>query len=133
VPLRAGGGAGTRDLRFVYEGHEDFAPLPSFAVVPALNVVVMELAMRENPGLRFGLERLLHCSQTTDFVKPWPRAARLRHHVSVPAVWDRIKYAAVVTRVRTFDEAGDLLGVNEMTMTVRGAGGCGGEPARPRS
>jgi 3-hydroxyacyl-CoA dehydrogenase/3a,7a,12a-trihydroxy-5b-cholest-24-enoyl-CoA hydratase len=127
--LGAGAGGDPRDLRFCYENHRDFAALPTFAVVPALNVALGdELAGRHSPGFNFGLERILHAVQLTELKRPMPVSGVLKHRRRVKAVYDRTKYAAVVTEVRTFDERGEEVALNEFTMTVRGAGGFGGEP-----
>jgi len=127
--LGVGAGADPADLRFVYENATGFAPLPTFAVVGALNVVLEhELSGGKTPGLNFGLDRVLHASQYTEIKKRWPSKGTLRHTLRIKDIWDKTKYAIVVSEVRTVDEAGDELAYNEFVMSVRGAGGWGGSP-----
>ncbi|HEY3451924.1 MAG TPA: MaoC/PaaZ C-terminal domain-containing protein [Myxococcales bacterium] len=128
--LGVGAGGDERDLRFVFEKHPEFAALPTFVVAPALSVALAnEFKGERSPGLNYGFDRILHAVQSTELRKPLPRAATLRHQAKVKAVYDSRKYAIVVTQVRTCDEAGEELAVNEFTLTVRGAGSFGGEPA----
>ncbi|MGC4114667.1 MAG: MaoC/PaaZ C-terminal domain-containing protein [Myxococcales bacterium] len=127
--LGVGAGAAERDLRFVFEKHPEFAALPTYVVAPALSVALAnELKGERSPGLNYGFERILHSVQRTELMRPLPRAATLRHQARVKAIYDARKYGVVVTEVRTCDEAGEALAINEFTLTVRGAGGFGGEP-----
>jgi (3R)-3-hydroxyacyl-CoA dehydrogenase / 3a,7a,12a-trihydroxy-5b-cholest-24-enoyl-CoA hydratase / enoyl-CoA hydratase 2 len=127
--LGIGGGTPLDDLRFVFEGHASFAPFPTFAVVPALNAVMeLEITGHNNPGLRFGLDRVLHSHQSTEVLNPWPTSGELRHRLSVKDIYDRGRFATVVSEVRTFDAGGVELARNEFSMTIRGGGGWGGTP-----
>ncbi|MBI5543906.1 MAG: SCP2 sterol-binding domain-containing protein [Deltaproteobacteria bacterium] len=127
--LGVGAGSSPADLRYAYENHARFAALPTFIVVPALNVALADqLAGECSPGLNFGFDRILHSVQRTELKKPLPTRARLKHRRKVSAIYDKTKYAVVVSEVRTWDESGQELAVNEFTMTVRGAGGFGGAP-----
>ena len=127
--LGVGAGADPKDLPFLFELHPDFCAVPTFVVAPALKVALAD-AMRgeRSPGLSYGFERILHVTQQTELRKPLPRAATLRHVPRVTAIYDRTKYALVVTQVRSYDESGEELARNEFTISVRGAGGFGGDP-----
>ncbi|WP_224366287.1 peroxisomal multifunctional enzyme type 2 [Hyalangium versicolor] len=119
-----------KELRFVYENHgEGFQPLPSYAVVPAVNAVLKLVAEgKQAPGLNYGLDRVLHGEQYTELLRPLPPHAKLRHHARVKDIFDKGKNALVVTEIRTSDAAsGEELVRNEMTIFVRGAGGWGGD------
>src|SRR5262245_13808311 len=69
---------GSSEPRFVYEGGADFRALPTFAVVPALNALT-SLAHAGMPGLRYGLDRILHAEQRLTLARPVPLAGELRH------------------------------------------------------
>ena len=119
-----------KELRFVYENHsEGFQPLPTYAVVPAVNAVLKLTAEgKQAPGLNYGLDRVLHGEQYTELLRPLPPHAKLRHQGRIKDIFDKGKNALVVTDIRTFDAAtGEELVRNELTTFVRGAGGWGGE------
>ena len=120
-----------KDLQVVYEmaqGDGGFMALPSFGVIPALNVI-MDQAKKgaKAPGLNYGFDRILHGEQYTELKRPLPRAATLSHRIKIKEIFDKGKNALVVTEIKSYDENGDVLIVNDLTMLVRGAGGWGGE------
>ncbi len=120
----------TKELRYVYENHgEGFMPLPTYAVIPALNSVLKLLAEgKQAPGLNYGFDRVLHGEQYTELLRPLPPRAKLRHQGKIKDIFDKGKNALVVTDIRTFNaETGEELVRNELTTFVRGAGGWGGE------
>ena len=118
-----------KELQYVYEMHPDgFRALPTFAVVPAINAI-LEMAKQGKtaPGLNYGFERILHGEQYTELTRPLPPSARLTHKPRIKHIWDKGRHAVVVTETRSYDESGEELMYNELTMLVRGAGGWGGE------
>ncbi len=118
-----------KDLPLVYElSGEGFRALPTFAVVPALNVI-FKLAKegRQAPGMHYGLDRVLHGEQYTEIKRPLPTHAKLTHKLRVKDIFDKGKNALVITAITTYDESGEELAYNELTTFVRGAGGWGGE------
>lgn len=119
----------TKELEMIYELHGDgFKALPTYAVVPAVNVV-LGLAKDgvQPPGMNYGLDRILHGEQLTEIVRPLPSRGKLTHKAKIKDIFDKGKMAVVVTEVKTFDEDGELLARNEVTTAIRGAGGFGGE------
>ena len=117
------------ELRYTYEmSPNGFTPFPTFAVTPILKGI-LEAAKRgeQVPGFNYGFERILHGEQYTAITRPLPPKAKLTHKSVVKDIWDKGKNAVVVVETKTYDEAGDLLAENELTMVVRGAGGWGGE------
>jgi (3R)-3-hydroxyacyl-CoA dehydrogenase / 3a,7a,12a-trihydroxy-5b-cholest-24-enoyl-CoA hydratase / enoyl-CoA hydratase 2 len=118
-----------KELSYTYElAPGGFTPFPTFAVTPILKGI-LEAAKRgeQVPGLNYGFERILHGEQYTAITRPMPPKAKLTHKSVVKDIWDKGKNAVVVIETKSFDEAGDLLAENELTMVVRGAGGWGGE------
>ena len=72
-------GVSTRDkdgLRFLYEDHEHFAPLPTFGVIPALSGTG-GLVTGGVPGLTIDLSKVLHGEQFIKILKPLPAEAKL--------------------------------------------------------
>ena len=118
-----------KDLRHVYEMHgQGFVALPTYGVVPALSALMnMAKAGKTAPGMNYGLDRLLHGEQYLELKRPLPPSAKLTHKAKVKEIWDKGKNAIIVTQIRTFDEAGEELLVNESSAVIRGAGGWGGE------
>ncbi len=118
-----------KELQYVYEMHPDgFRALPTFAVIPAINAI-LEMAKQGKtaPGLHYGFDRILHGEQYTALKRPLPTSAKLVHKPRVKDIWDKGRHAVVVTETRSYDESGEELMYNELTMLVRGAGGWGGE------
>ncbi len=118
-----------KDLSLVYEMHRDgFKSFPTFAVMPAMRSFLERAKSGENaPGMNYGLERLLPGEQYTEITRPPPQSAEPTHRAKVKEIWDKGKNAVVVNEVKSYDENGDLLIVNEFTSVIRGAGGWGGE------
>jgi 3-hydroxyacyl-CoA dehydrogenase/3a,7a,12a-trihydroxy-5b-cholest-24-enoyl-CoA hydratase len=118
-----------RDLQLVYElSGRGMKVLPSFGVLPAMNMI---FALAKNgqsaPGLRYGLDRVLHGEQYTELSRPLPTKAKLTTKATVKSIYDKGKGAVVNTEFITYDEHGDQLIRNETATFVRGAGGWGGE------
>ncbi len=118
-----------KEVAYVYEmSPRGFMPFPTFAVTPILKGI-LEAAKRgeQAPGLNYGFERILHGEQYTALTRPLPAHAKLTHKSKVKDIWDKGKNGVVVVETKSYDESGDLLAENEITMVVRGAGGWGGE------
>jgi 3-hydroxyacyl-CoA dehydrogenase/3a,7a,12a-trihydroxy-5b-cholest-24-enoyl-CoA hydratase len=125
------------ELPLVYEMHpKGFVALPTYAVIPAINsVLTMAKEGRMAPGFKFGLDRLLHGEQYTLLHRPLPPRAKLTHKTQVKNIYDKGKNALIVYEIRSFDETGEELMLNELTSVIRGAGGWGGDrgPSEPPS
>lgn len=130
--------SGLPDLQYLYESAPTgFRALPTFAVVPALNLVLgMASEGTRAPGLNYGFDRILHDEQFTELARPLPTRATLTHHARIKDIFDLGRHARVVTAIESYDETGALLATNEVSTLVRGAGGWGGpkgpERAEPR-
>lgn len=118
-----------KELALVYEMNgAGFTPLPTMTA--AMSVWQMMRAAMEGqqaPGLNYGLDRVLHGEQYTEVLRPLPTKQKLKHRLKIKNIFDKGKGAVVVNEVRTFDEDGELLAINEISTFVRGAGGWGGE------
>lgn len=127
VLYNLGIGATNQDLQWTYEGHEDFAALPTFGVVPQFPAsagVNMEWLPNFNPA------KLLHGEQYLSIKGPVPTSGTLINETRLLEVLDKGKAASVTTIVHTKDKAtGELLFENQVTVFIRGSGGFGGKRA----
>ena len=117
------------ELKYVYELNDQFAALPTYAVMPPSNAM---LAMGKEgksplPGMNYGLDRLLHGEQYTEIKRPLPRNGKFKHTFKLKAAYDKNPNAVLVIAITTKDESGEEIAYNEFTSFVRGAGGWGGE------
>ena len=118
-----------KELQFVYEMNPDgFFALPTFGVAPVLKLMFdMAKEGAQAPGLKYGLDRVLHGEQYTEIKRPLPPHAKLTHKAKIKDIFDKGKHALVVTATTSYDEDGNELIYNELTTFVRGGGGWGGE------
>src|SRR5512139_1779035 len=88
-----------RDLQLVYElSGKGMKVLPSFGVVPAINMMFTQGKDGVTaPGLRFGLDRVLHGEQYTELKRPLPTHAKLTTKAQVKNIYDKGKNALVIT------------------------------------
>jgi 3-hydroxyacyl-CoA dehydrogenase/3a,7a,12a-trihydroxy-5b-cholest-24-enoyl-CoA hydratase len=118
-----------QDLQLVYELHgKGMKALPTYGVIPAINMILtLGKQGKQAPGLRYGLDRVLHGEQYTELKRPLPLHAKLTHRARIKDIFDKGKNALVITEIVSYDEAGMELVRNEVTTFVRGAGGWGGD------
>lgn len=90
-------GASVQDeLHYVYESHEAFTALPSFYVLPAMQVLfTSNLASNAIPGKEVALEQILHGEQYIEFVGDVPLEGKLISKASVAEVLDKGSGAAI--------------------------------------
>lgn len=120
-----GVGAPATDLKYTYEGSQDFQPVPSFGVIPMFFTPFPfdEAVPNFNPM------KLLHGEQFLE-IKQWPipREAKLRTDARLLDLIDKKKAAVGIVEFKTFDEAtGQLLFYNVMSTFFRGSGGFNGK------
>ncbi|MDQ3033551.1 MAG: SDR family NAD(P)-dependent oxidoreductase [Myxococcota bacterium] len=124
-----------RDLQLVYEMHgAGFKALPTFGVIPAINcILTMGKEGKTAPGMKYGLDRVLHGEQYLELVRPLPAKQKLTHKARVKDIFDKGSDggkkggAVVITAIDSYGEDGELLIRNEVSTFVRGAGGWGGD------
>nr|XP_033784924.1 peroxisomal multifunctional enzyme type 2 isoform X2 [Geotrypetes seraphini] len=123
-----GVGMSTKDpdnLKFLYEGHEDFCCLPTFGVIPSTAVLMGE-TLSSAPGLSFDLTKMLHGEQYLELYKPLPTTAQLTSESTIVDVLDKGSGAALLLDVHTYCGK-ELICYNQFTLFVVGAGGFGGK------
>ncbi|KAG0040457.1 hypothetical protein BGZ82_002541 [Podila clonocystis] len=118
-------GAKRTDLHLVYENSDAFGAVPTFGVIPsftAMNAVPFgEILPSFNPMM------LLHGEQYLEIIKPFPTQGKLTSTPYVVDILDKGKGCVVTIGVKTTDENGDDICVNEFTMFIRGSGNFGGK------
>ncbi|KAI9774629.1 MAG: bifunctional hydroxyacyl-CoA dehydrogenase/enoyl-CoA hydratase fox2 [Geoglossum simile] len=119
-------GAKRSELRWVFEGAEDFEVLPTFGVIPPFNAQTPFSFSEILP--KFSPMMLLHGEQYLEIRKfPIPTSARLISYPHLVEVVDKGN-AAIVTIGNTTKDAGtgEDIFYNESTVFIRGSGGFGG-------
>ncbi|KAF9281541.1 hypothetical protein BGZ88_011553 [Linnemannia elongata] len=118
-------GAKRTDLHLVYENNENFGAVPTFGVVPsftAMNAVPFgDILPSFNPMM------LLRGEQYLEIIRPFPTSGKLTSTPYVVDILDKGKGCVVTIGVKTADEEGNDICVNEFTMFIRGSGGFGGK------
>jgi 3-hydroxyacyl-CoA dehydrogenase/3a,7a,12a-trihydroxy-5b-cholest-24-enoyl-CoA hydratase len=125
--LSVGAGADPVDpdeLKFVYELHPQFTPLPTMAVVFPF-VVFWQIT--QVPGLEFNPMMLLHGEQYLELKRPLPTSATITNHASIANIYDKGKGALALLDVRSTNENGEEIAFNRSSVYIRGLGGFGGE------
>ncbi|KAI1763657.1 NAD(P)-binding protein [Hypoxylon sp. FL1150] len=122
-----GVGAKRTELKYVFEGAEDFQVLPTFGVIPQFDAS-MPFAFDEVVP-NFSPMMLLHGEQYLEVKKyPIPTAARTKNLAKLIEVVDKGNAAVLKSGVTTVNaETGEELFYNEATVFLRGCGGFGGQ------
>ncbi|KLU82708.1 peroxisomal hydratase-dehydrogenase-epimerase [Magnaporthiopsis poae ATCC 64411] len=119
-------GAKKTDLKYVFEGAEEFQVLPTFGVIPQFDAEMPftfdEVVPNFNPMM------LLHGEQFLEIKKyPIPTSGRLTSYGRLLEVVDKGNAAVLKSGVSTVNaETGEEIFYNESTVFLRGCGGFGG-------
>jgi len=119
-------GAKREELKYVFEGAEDFQAIPSFGVIPTFNASAPFDLGSLLPN--FSPMMLLHGEQYLEVRSyPIPTEGTLVSYPSLVEVQDKGKSGVIVTGSVTKDKStGKEIFYNEQTVVVRGAGNFGG-------
>jgi acyl dehydratase len=115
------------ELAYTYE--QRLVVLPSFAVVPAFQGLVVA-ATGQVPGLAVNPVMILHGEQDLEIHKAIPTQGSVEHRPRVASLYDKGKAALFTIEVES-GPAGDPLFTNRFTIFARGEGGFGGDPNSP--
>uniref|UniRef100_A0A672KGM4 Hydroxysteroid (17-beta) dehydrogenase 4 n=1 Tax=Sinocyclocheilus grahami TaxID=75366 RepID=A0A672KGM4_SINGR len=121
-----GVGMSTREpdqLKFLYEGHEDFSCLPTFGVIPAQSAMT---GLGSIPGLNIDFTRLLHGEQYLEMFRALPTSGTLTSRATVADVLDKGSGMVILLDVHTYSGR-ELVCYNQFSVFVVGAGGFGGK------
>ncbi|KAK0485163.1 multifunctional beta-oxidation protein [Armillaria novae-zelandiae] len=120
-----GVGATEKELKWTFEGDEDFNAIPTFGVIPqflASSGFPSDWLPDYNPA------KLLHGEQFLSIKAPIPTSGELVTRVRLLEALDKGKAAAVTTINETRDKhTGALIFENQSTVFIRGSGGFGGK------
>ncbi|PPQ69163.1 hypothetical protein CVT26_003537 [Gymnopilus dilepis] len=118
-------GATEKELKWVFEGDDEFSALPTFGVIPQFpcsSSLPLDWLPNFNPA------KLLHGEQYLNIKAPIPTSGELVSEARLLEVLDKGKAAAVTTIVETRDKnTGTLIFENQSTVFIRGSGGFGGK------
>ena len=116
------------ELKFVYElSGQGFAVLPGFAALFPGKMIDVLLTGSLPGGLTFNPMMLVHGEQVVMLDRPLPTRATITARPRVSAIYDKGSGAVVVTDVPCYDESGQRVAFNQMSMFIRGIGGWGGD------
>uniref|UniRef100_A0A146PI63 Peroxisomal multifunctional enzyme type 2 n=1 Tax=Fundulus heteroclitus TaxID=8078 RepID=A0A146PI63_FUNHE len=123
-----GVGMSTKDpdnLRFLYEGHQDFSCLPTFGVIPS-QAATMGGGLSSVPGLSIDFTQVLHGEQYLELYKPLPTSGTLTSETTVADVLDKGSGAVILLDVNSYS-GDELVCYNQFSVFVVGAGRFGGK------
>lgn len=120
------------NLKFLYEGHEQFAALPSYGVIPALDSMTSDSSLLNEAlkpySIEFNPAKLVHGEQYLQLFRPLPISGALRSKTRVVDVLDKGSGAVVILECETVDaETGDKVCYNQSALFLVGAGKFGGK------
>ncbi|KAF8920265.1 multifunctional beta-oxidation protein [Mucidula mucida] len=120
-------GATAEELKWTYEGDEDFSALPTFGVIPQFlssSGFPLDWLPNYNPA------KLLHGEQYLSIKAPIPTSGTLVTTSRLMEVLDKGKAVAVTVVNETKDKfSGKVIFENQSTFFIRGSGGFGGKRA----
>jgi len=126
--LAVGTSIGEKDsLRFLYENDPQFAPLPTFGVLPGL-AWLDTLVSGGVPGISVDLAKVLHGEQYIQIKKPLPAEGKLTNVFKIQDILDKGSGSGMVllVGVESKNEAGEVVLLNQVSLFIVGAGGWGG-------
>jgi (3R)-3-hydroxyacyl-CoA dehydrogenase / 3a,7a,12a-trihydroxy-5b-cholest-24-enoyl-CoA hydratase / enoyl-CoA hydratase 2 len=110
-------------LKFTFEN--GLKVLPTFGVVPPFPAITMLFG---HPGIKINPMMLLHGEQYTEVRKhPIPIKCKTVNKPAIKAIYDKGKSALALLECTTYDDKGNELFYNVVSLFMRGEGGFGGE------
>lgn len=91
------------DLKFLYENHPEFSPLPTFFILPALMLTMSSnLVSSALKHTEFDLSQVLHGEQYLEVLDKLPTDGNIITHGSIIDVTDKRSGAVVVANCKIF-------------------------------
>lgn len=126
-------GANTNDsdnLRYLYEGHENFSALPSYGVISAISSFTDSQMINEalRPyKIELNPTKLVHGEQYLQLLKPIPTSGSFKSQARVVDVLDKGSGAVIILECDTFDEKNEKVCYNQAAIFLVGSGNFGGK------
>ncbi|XP_057653667.1 peroxisomal multifunctional enzyme type 2-like isoform X1 [Diorhabda carinulata] len=115
------------ELKYLYEYHEQFSVLPTFFILPSIQVLFSSSIVKNAiPGKDIGLENVLHGEQYIEIVGDLPTEGKLLSKCKLAEVLDKGSGAAITVDIESYDSNGNLVCRNQCVSFVVGAGKFGG-------
>ena len=119
------------NLKFLYEGHEEFSALPSYGVIPAISSFsdsnLLNDALKPH-GIEFNPTKLVHGEQYLELYKPLPSIGALKSKARVIDVLDKGSGAVIILASESFDaETNEKVAYNQAAIFMVGSGNFGGK------
>lgn len=117
-----------KDLRFLYESDPNFAAIPTFFILPSLQLLLSsEIITSALPSGKADLSNFLHGEQYLEICDELPTSGSLTTSGKVCDVMDKGSGAVVVANCRSYDPNGQLIAKNQSSIFIVGAGKFGGK------
>jgi len=113
------------NLKFLYEGAEDFSVIPTFATLLTFSMN----SLFTEPSLDIDLSQVLHGEHYLELFKPLPPSGALTSNAVISDIVDKGKGALLIVDVTTYSDTGEKLVFNQAAIYVKGKGGFGGNKA----
>lgn len=125
-------GIGANDLKYTFEGDEEFSLFPTYPVVLTFKGTKHDIVpFGENmgiPGLSFDPSMILHGEQYLEVLRhPLPVDGQFVNKAKITGLYDKGKGALVVTETNMCNESGQPLVKMISGTFIRGLGGFGGD------
>ncbi|XP_057469172.1 enoyl-CoA hydratase 2, peroxisomal-like [Actinidia eriantha] len=110
------------ELKYVYhqDGQQSIQVLPTLAALFSLGYT-SELA--HLPGLQYDPRLLLHGQQYIEIYKPFPSSGCIQNKACISGLHDKGKATILEIEITSYEESGELLCMNQMSVYLRGTGG----------
>lgn len=120
-------------LKFLYEGNSNFAVLPTYAVIPAMAVILRSFLSGNVEGFQFNPAMILHGEQYTKLIKPLAAHDTLVSSAYVADILDKGSGAVVICNTDTRNSKGEHVAFNQTSIFIQNAGGFGGHRTSDKS
>jgi len=117
-------GAQAEELLFIYENAKGgLRVFPSFSVVMGIGLFIKLFE-----DMKVDLSRFIHGEQAIKLYRPIPPEGKTLIEGEITNIYDKVKGALIVWRMKVMTEGGDLLSETETGIFYVGEGGFGGDP-----